>query len=440
MNSRAIIFDLDDTIFATEEFKPYLRTEFGRETIPGLIERGEIEVRERHQGIVEYINKLINSGIAIFIFSDSPSAYCFAILDKGGVNVSRDNVYCSQHKPTVDDNNIFTSYQDILVVGDSPKDIYFAHLRAFPSILLGRLSKKSCEYYNRWTKPSAICTNLDELKSAVDDYLNGQLVFQQHDFKKNYDTVDPDECELTTIPSENMGHAFEYWPNSDDWDDVEDRKKVWFEVKRSIKVAKELTPSQIENSERVAFFNRNNTIGYGKAFKALMWVSFLEFLKWAKKEKLTGKIYLVPTPPSVPMECNKSFPMLILAEWWSKYAYFARKKGEINFILEHFYIVERFWPTPPAHMSNGRREVRPHLETLGTYKKITKNDGTAVIILDDIVTSGTQMNAVATLLTEVGIFKNEIPFYGYAFARTTRPGADVSELLRLFSASEIAGS
>ncbi|MDM7296411.1 hypothetical protein, partial [Klebsiella pneumoniae] len=82
----------------------------------------------------------------------------------------------------------------------------------------------------------------------------------------------------------------------------------------------------------------------------------------------------------------------------------------------------------------------PHLETLGTYKKITKNDGTAVIILDDIVTSGTQMNAVATLLTEVGIFKNEIPFYGYAFARTTRPGADVSELLRLFSASEIAGS
>lgn len=80
-----------------------------------------------------------------------------------------------------------------------------------------------------------------------------------------------------------MGHAFEYWPNSDDWDDVEDRKKVWFEVKRSIKVAKELTPSQIENSERVAFYNRNNTIGYGKAFKALMWVSFQEFLKWAKK-------------------------------------------------------------------------------------------------------------------------------------------------------------
>ena len=92
-------------------------------------------------------------------------------------------------------------------------------------------------------------------------------------------------------------------------------------------------------------------------------------------------------------------------------------------------------------MSNGRREVSPHLETLGVYQgaiKFHKPD--AVIIIDDVVTSGTQMKAVATLLAATKMYPENTPVYGYALVKTTRTGSPLNELLRLFSDAERAGA
>lgn len=440
MGSKAIILDLDDTIFATQQCKPYLRTGAGRAVIPSLIAQGTISVLEMHYGIVSYINTLIKNDIAVYVFSDSPAEYCLAVLKKGGVNIDESNVFGSQHKPIVDNNWVFGGHDKFLVIGDSPKDIYFAHMKKYPSVLLADIGQDQKDFYSKWTKPSAICTNVSELMSVTRRFLSDDLVFEENDFKGMYLTVNSQSADIFSIPSENIGNAFEYWPNSADWNGVEQRKTTWFDVKRSIKVAKELTKEEIEKSDKVTFYNNNTTIGAGKAFKAIMWVYFQEFKKWAIGKGLKGTVYIVPTPPSVPMECNKSFPILILAEWWGKYGYHAYNEKKLDFSLQLLYAVERYWPTTPAHMSNGRREVRPHLETLGVYKSINAKDASAIVIIDDIVTSGTQMNAVATMLVETGVVKEDIPIYGYALARTTRPGADVTELLRLFSVSEKAGA
>ncbi|CCQ38885.1 hypothetical protein ACROQ8_002646 [Yersinia enterocolitica] len=438
MIPKAIIFDLDDTIFRTEVCKPYLRTSAGREVIPELIKSGEVVIDEMYPGIVIFINSLISSGVGIYVISDSPKDYCTAVLLSKGIEIHEDNVFGSQNKPCVEQHVFYDYYDDILVIGDSPKDIYFAHMNDFPSVMLADLSPKGEVFYKKWTKPGEVCKNLNELKNIVSDFLQDNFCFYKNDFKSMYLTLNVETAKIVNIPSANIGHSFEYWPNINDAGEDTHKLDIWFDVKRSIKVAKELTKEEIEKGSKVLFYNKNKTIGSGRSFKAIMWVYFQEFKKWVASKNIEGKIYLVPAPPSVPMECNKSFPILILIDWWAKYAYHDK---EVKFEIEKYYSVDRFWPTIPAHMSNGPREVRPHFESLGVYPKLPKvSNASALIIIDDIVTSGTQMSAVASMLLGCGLFLDEIPLYGYALARTTRSGFNTSELLKLFSDSEKAGA
>lgn len=436
---RAIIFDLDDTIYDTVSFRPYLRTAYGREVIPGLISSGNLNIKEKFPGIIEYINNLIQTGSHIYILSDSPKEYCASVITKSGLKINLDNVYGSQHKPCVEHLDFFDYYDEVLVVGDSPKDIYFAHLNSFSSVMLANLSDEFVKYYQKWTKPGEICRTLSELNNIVDDFYSGNFIYKKNDFCEMYKVLDSKSVNVINIDLEKIGYAHEYWPNPDDWGEVDSRKSVWFDVKRSIKVAKELNADEIKTGSQIQFFNRNNQIGTGRSFKSIMWTYFDEFRKWIIKNEITGKVYLVPAPPSVPMECNRSFPIAVLVEMWRKYAFYIKSEIKCEFV--DFNAVERYWPTTPAHMTKGRREVEPHLDTLGVYKFVeTVTDASAVIIIDDVVTSGTQMSAVASLLIGAGIFADSVPIFGYALARTTRPGFDQSELLRLFSEAEKAGA
>lgn len=435
---RAIIFDLDNTIFDTDICKPYLRTNAGRDVISEHILSGKIVVSEKFKGIVNYINDLASDVVDLYVVSDSPKDYCVSILSVYKVSIKESNIFGSQHKPCGELAVNRELYEDILVIGDSPKDIYFAHINKLPSIMLNAIKDDRVEFYRYWTKPNEICRSLYELSSVISHFLTGGLTFLENDFHSMYITLDPSIAKIIEIPDGNIGHAFEYWPNTEDWEDVAIRKNVWFDVKRSIKVAKELTKKEIEFSSQVLFYNKNGEIGPGKAFKAIMWAYFQEFKRWIIDTGIEGKVYLVPAPASVPMECNASFPMNILAKWWRKYAYYDE---QIKCSLVDLYAVERFWPTKPAHMSEGKREVTPHFETLGVYPEVNKiTDAAALIIIDDVVTSGTQMNAVSSLLLGTGIFPVDVPLYGYALARTTRLGFSVSELLELLGESEKAGA
>jgi len=417
---RAVIFDLDDTIFNTKECKPYLRTPIGREVICNKIEDGFIEVQEQYENIVSFINELINDDIHIFIFSDSPKNYCLTLINKFGINIHEDDVFGSQHKPCVEYYTFFDNYEEIAVVGDSAKDIYFAHMHGFTSILLGKLSEADKKFYRIWSKPNDICTDLKELDSALSRFLNGNLKFIEHDFSAKYEKVNHEEVELIEIPHDRIGYSYEYWSNPNEWNEIEDRKRIWFDVQRSIKVAKELSDDQIDQKQAVSFYNQSGVVSDGKPFKTIMWVYYLKFVEWANSLGLTGDVYLVPVPPSSPIECNESFTMNVLAKKWANYAYHSKKANQINFKLINCYVVDRFWPTPSSHITGGRREIEPHLKTMAVFNAVDKiKNASAIIIIDDIVTSGTQMNAVATILKDVGIFSSNTPIYGYALAKTT---------------------
>lgn len=417
---KGVIFDLDDTIFDTKECKPYLRTHAGREVICDKIISGKVKVSEKYEGIVNYINSLIEDDIDVFIFSDSPKNYCLTLIDKFGIMIHEDDVFGSQHKPCVENHNFFSNYDEMVVIGDSAKDIFFAHIHGFSSILLARISSSAYKFYAKWTKPTSFCADLYELEHAMIRFFNGKLPFVKHDFASNHDLVNLEKLAIIEIPNERIGYSFEYWSNPKEWDDIDERKNVWFEVQRSIKVAKDLSDYQIEQKQGVSFYNKSGTISDGKPFKTIMWVYYLKFIEWANSLGLTGNVYLVPIPPSAPIECNETFTMNVLVKKWSTYARHYRKDKKIQFSLINCYVVDRFWPTPSAHLLGGRREIEPHLNTMAVFKNIDKiKDASAVIIIDDIITSGTQMNAVATILTYSKIFPKNTPIYGYALAKTT---------------------
>ncbi|QWT40144.1 hypothetical protein [Dickeya dadantii] len=436
---KAIIFDLDNTLFSTDNCQPYLRSRAGREVISRLIIDGKLKVDPINEKIIPFVNKLLaNRECHVYIFSDSPQNYCLSILEKNKLNIARENVYGSQHKPTAEDAQVLEAYDNIVVVGDSPKDVYFAHMNSAASILVGKFTEKNIKFYNKWTKPTAIVTKMEGLEKCIDDFLVGRLLFVEPEISDDYLTVNHNEVDIFNLDLERIGYAFEYWPNPSDWKN-DKQKDVWFEVKRSIKVSKNLTPKQIDDKDQVSFYNQDGNIGFGKAFRNIIYVYFLEFMQWLIDNDIKGRVYLVATPSSVPFECNKSAPIQILIEWWAKYAYY--RKDKLKCQIFDGSAVERFWPTKPAHMSNGKREVAPHLETLGVYQGAVKfHKPDAVIIIDDVVTSGTQMKAVATLLAATDMFPHGTPVYGYALVKTTRTGSSLRELLRLFSDSEKAGA
>ena len=74
---KAIVFDLDNTLFKTDNCQPYLRSRAGREVISKLITDGTVTVTPIHERMVPFVNELVgNEKCDVYIFSDSPKDYC----------------------------------------------------------------------------------------------------------------------------------------------------------------------------------------------------------------------------------------------------------------------------------------------------------------------------------------------------------------------------
>lgn len=439
---KAILFDLDNTLFATQECNVYLRSRAGREVVCDLIRQDSLVVRPLDSRLPGYINMLDGADdVEVFIISDSPKDYCSTILNKFGITISDDNIFGALHKPCVEEEieNIFSGYDKVLVVGDTPKDIYFAHRLKAASVFLTCLTNYDIDYSVNNSMPSAVAQSYIELIDVIDVFLKDELGFEIPYFKPNFKTVDADSASIVDIAEDDIGFALKYIPELDDIDNEED-KFTWFKIHRSIKPAKILSYSELNLKRKVLFYNNNKKISEGIAFKDVAWFARLDFVKWLKDKNITGKIYLVAAPSSVPRECNKSLPMDALVHWWVKWLPYI---SEGRFEVLNGNYVERFWPTTPAHMSKGRREIRPHFHTLGVFLDADPYDAdtSAIIIIDDVVTSGTQMKAVASLLQGTGMVPQGVPILGYALAKTTRANAidDFTKLLEAFSKAEKSG-
>jgi phosphoglycolate phosphatase-like HAD superfamily hydrolase len=439
-----VIFDLDNTLVETNACQPYLRTHAGREVIGEYVQSGTVRTALYDSSIVDYVNELSKAAhILVLVVSDSPKNYCLSVLRTHGFEVNENLVFGSQSKPCVNFDQILEyigsvynrdfSDSPVVVVGDSPKDIFFGfHIKA-PSVFATWGSKFDFEYVVNNALPEAVAHDLDTVKSFVGDFLKGELSYSERDFSGHFVTLDSEEATPVEFSEGQVGFAREYVP---DWDEFRNKydRFTWFDVNWSIKKAKLLTPRQLRQNNALTFYSRSGDIVFGSRFKSNAGHYLKDFLSWLRGKSITGKIALVPMPSSLPRECNLSFSMLILCEWWAGWI---NQDRTLPLRVTVCDVLERFEPTPPSHSMGGVRTMYPHFKTIGLFPQqldTIDDDVKAVVLIDDVWTSGSQMNSVATIMTEHNLIPASAELLAFTLVKTTHPdaleGLDLNELLK----------
>lgn len=384
---KALIFDLDNTLFDTRSCNPYLRTNAGRSAIVSALKSGALNITAVDSRIIEYINRLIEAkAFEVYVFSDSPKEYCKCLVDMFSLNISSDNIFGAQHKPIVEPNPIFAKHEDILIIGDSPKDIFFGHIKKLPTVFFTPLTEFDVEYVVSNSLPTKVARNLNELSDVIADFYKGLFSYVAIDLQPYFKTTSAKNARLHIINVGDIGYSREYLPDTSTWRNDTD-KYTWFDVRRIIKPSKELSHEQLVNNEELKFYNKNGSIGTSGYLERVAFHYMTNFVSWLNEKNITGEVYLIPVPSSVPSECNKSFPMRQVAVWWQNWCSKKKRRGEVAFELKEYSCVERYWPSIPSHLSIGQRHVEPHFDSLGVFKDTKQIDavGSIVVILDDVV-------------------------------------------------------
>lgn len=424
---RVIIFDLDLTLASTEPCHAYLRTKLGRQTVVSALQSREVSVSFYGRPLVALVNSLqLASDHCVAVVSDSPKDYCLQVLTQGGYQVNGNLVFGGVSKPLVDQEAISNAVSEelgveaedleFLVVGDSPKDIYYAHSIESPSVFVSWGSRHTANA--GYSQPTKWADNVQELTLHIKSFLDGKLKFKRYDFKQDYITVDPaaDDFVRVTLSEEQIGFGKEYVKS---WKDHRNDDDRWAstDLHQVVKQAKNLSVADHDVRRGTPLYGSKGLYS-AQPFKTKAWFFKNDFLKWCVANKVKGNVLLVPVPPSVPRECNLSHSMSLMCRWWK--GWIIAENPRMNVKVHDIF--ERFLPKIPSHLSLGWRDMDEQFETLGVFQEDKGKEKGAdfVVIVDDVVTSGSHMNAIASFIRTKALVDESTLIFGYALFKTTR--------------------
>lgn len=430
---RVIIFDLDFTLASTENCQPYLTTVRGRGEITDALHNQSVNVSFYDARLANDFNSLQEvDNCCVVVVSDSPKDYCLQVLALGGYKIDSRLVFGAQSKPLVNVEALLESLEEVLdvdagdfeflVIGDSPKDIYFAHSIRSPSVFAswGTRHKLSMVEYSR---PSCTAAGVEQLREHIMAFLRGDLNFEDYNFSGDYITLDVDELCRVELSEAEIGYGHEYVPDHNHYRNDQDK---WSsrDLRWIVKKAKNFTRQHHDYMRPMPMYGRDGPYET-TPLKSKAGHFKRDFLKWCVENRISGKILLVPVPSSVPRECNLSFTIGIICDWWATWINKECEDMDVE-VLDAF---ERFWPRQPSHQSEGRRTMDEHFDTLGMFSdKAQKKDNIDyVIIVDDVVTSGAHMNAIASFIKTLDVVEEETPILGYALFKTAHPEQENAE-------------
>jgi hypoxanthine phosphoribosyltransferase len=107
-----------------------------------------------------------------------------------------------------------------------------------------------------------------------------------------------------------------------------------------------------------------------------------------------------------------------MCHWWKYWITSQYPKADV-----HVHdIFERYWPKTPSHLTSGWRDMDEQFDTLGVYSACRNQVANVdfVIIVDDVVTSGSHMNAIASFLRTAKLVNESAVILGYALYKTLR--------------------
>lgn len=423
---RVLLFDLDFTLANTTACLPYLTTSRGRGQVVDALEEGEIAVSLYDERLVESFNDSFRDGLCAVVVSDSPKAYCLKVLEMCGYEIDSDLVFGNQKKPIVDFESLKDSLEDtleiasdemeFLVVGDSPKDIYFAHRIQAPSVFAAWGSRHDLNLAQR-SRPTRVARNYEQLRAAVIDFLNGEVEFNNYNFYNDFEFCEPEGLDCIELDSDSVGNAREYVPNYEHYRGDNDRWAAR-DLRWVVKPAKNYGIWHHRRNHSMTLYGADGMFET-RSLKSLAGIYKRDFMAWLDELDVHGKVLVVPIPPSVPEECNLSNPVSIIAEWWSSWVTEALDDVDMS----SFDVFRRIVPKQPSHDTAGPRHLTDQLPTLGVIprSRYTGGDVDYVIILDDVVTSGSHMNAIASIIISTGLIPGDPEILGYALFKTVHP-------------------
>lgn len=423
---RVLLFDLDFTLAHTTACLPYLTTSRGRGQVVDALEEGEVAVRLYDERLVESFNNSFRDDLCAVVVSDSPKAYCLKVLEICGYEIDSSLVFGNQKKPIVDFESLQESLEDtleiasdemeFLVVGDSPKDIYFAHRIQAPSVFASWGSRHDLNSAQR-SRPTRIARDYEQLQTAVVDFMNGELEFNSYDFYSDFEFFEPEDLDFIELDSDSVGNAREYVPNYEYYRGDNDRWAAR-DLRWVVKPAKNYGIWHHRRNQSMTLYGAEGMFET-RPLKSLAGIYKRNFMEWLDEVGVHGKVLLVPIPPSVPEECNLSNPVSIIAEWWSSWVTEALEDVDMS----SFDVFRRIVPKQPSHDTAGPRHLSDQLPTLGVIprSRYTGGDVDYVIILDDVVTSGSHINAIASILHSTGLIPGDPEILGYALFKTVHP-------------------
>ncbi|NWB76020.1 hypothetical protein HX805_26460 [Pseudomonas sp. G5001] len=303
-----------------------------------------------------------------------------------------------------------------LVVGDSPKDVYYAHHIGAPSILARWGSKQA--NMARYSHPTEWADTAQDLNGYIARFLNGELQFVLYNFPGHYLTVSPisEDFIRVELSDNQVGLGKEYVKNKDDYRDQND-KWASNDLRWVVKQAKNL--SAAEHNARIGIpLYGSNGLYSASPFRDKAWHFKNDFIKWCGLNNVTGNVMLVPVPPSVPRECNLTHSMSLMCDWWKYWI----NAGDHKINLQVHDAFERYWPKVPSHLSTGKREMDEQFDTLGVFESYRDKveNVNFVVIVDDVVTSGSHMNAIASFIRTAALVNADAVILGYALFKTVR--------------------
>lgn len=424
---RVLLLDLDLTLVNTSACQAYMRSSAGRQAVLEEIASGRIGLPVYDTRLPAYINVLAETpNLAVAIVSDSPAEYCAHVLRQAGYNIDNRLIFGSQSKPITNILNLRTQISalfafaniEFLVVGDSPKDIYMAHALGVPSILAAWGSRHDIDVVTRWSRPTVVARTFEELQSHITNFLNGHMSHTAYAFDSDYHTIDINVVDRIHVPPENIGHGQEYVPDRTQYRNNTDRYAS-LDLRSIVKRAKDLPISHHNAKRGVPSFGVNGLYQTAPLMSKAGHYK-RSFVEWCRSRNIQGKILLVPVPSSVPRECNLTYTMDLICDWWKLWI----NGNEAGLNIEVCSSFERFWPRSPSHLTGGRRDMDDHFDTLGIFKGTDSiDDVNHVVIVDDVVTSGSHIDAMATFIRAVGLVPATAVIHGYALYRTVHPEA-----------------
>ena len=445
---KLLIFDLDFTLVNTTTCQDYLKTRAGREAIVEKLDSGEVVTELYFPDTVEYVNSLIakvaqkETDVLPIIVSDSPKAYCEKIVELHGFKIPNALIFAAAHKPCVDYDALLahldtldlkkyfnnTEVTEALVIGDSAKDVFFGHEISMPSIwALWGFNRSDYTFKVDTCKPTVSVNNLAELKVEVAKFeTDGATAFdyQKPDFQKIFNIKTVDLTDFNEHQVDDIGYARYYVPEALELENTE-HVDGYFEVNWMLKKAKDVPKDDLWKNRSQRFFKQSGEFtNYNKKLMSRAGAYKYRFNDWLKEKKIQGKVLLVPVPSSVPVECNKTYTVKLIAEWWTEWV------NELNpdcELIHYDLLVERFNPKLPTHAKGGQRKIEDQLTTMGFINKMYEelpDDISAVVFLDDVTTSGHSINAMATIFRELNVVSEDVPLYGYVWFKTHHPAPD----------------